>query len=62
MDFDDLVPKKSSAITIGQELYDLSVEELGERLILLQAEIERVQEEIVNKKSTKSAANSVFKL
>lgn len=55
-------PKSTSAITIGQTLDDLSVEELIERTRLLKAEIARVEAEIINKKSTKSDAEMVFRI
>jgi len=53
-------PKSAPAITIGQTLDDLSIEELIKRTHLLKAEIARVEAEIINKKSTKSDAESVF--
>ena len=62
MDFDEDRPKTGQAVTVGQVLDDYSVDELKERLDLLRAEILRVEAEIVNKKSTKSEAESVFKI
>lgn len=62
MDFNDDEPKTVPAMTVGQVLDDFSVDELAERLKVLKAEILRVEAEIVNKKSTKSQAESVFKI
>lgn len=62
MDFDEDRSKTGQAVTVGQVLDDYSVDELKERLDLLRAEILRVEAEIVNKKSTKSEAESVFKI
>jgi len=62
MTFDDPTREKPSGVSIGEELYDLSVAELTQRLDLLRAEIVRVEAEIVNKKSTKDSANAVFKI
>ena len=54
--------KQRSSITLADDLSPLSVEELSLRVQLLQAEIVRVEAEILNKKSTKSAAEDVFSL
>ena len=62
MDFDEVSKKPSDAVVVGQVLDDLSVEDLTKRLVLLKAEIDRVEVEIVNKKSTKSDAESVFSI
>ncbi len=62
MDLDDLGPQKSTGICIGDDLSRLSVDELEERVLQLQQEIARVGEEISAKKSTKAAAESVFKI
>ncbi len=62
MNFDDDETKQRAAITLADDLSPLSVEELTKRIELLQQEISRVETEILNKKSTKSAAENVFKL
>ncbi len=62
MHFDDDSPKTTTPVTIGEDLYDFSIEELTERISLLGQEILRVEAEIVNKKSTKTDADSVFNL
>ena len=58
---DDDKPKKKIVHEIGQDLYLLSVEELGERVALLTAEIDRLKERTVKKRASKDAAASFFK-
>jgi uncharacterized small protein (DUF1192 family) len=58
---DDDKPRKKITHEIGQDLYLLSVEELTERIALLNAEIERLQEAMAKKRSSKDAAASFFK-
>ena len=59
---DDDKPKKKVTHEIGQDLYLLSVEELGERIALLTAEIDRLEEAMAKKRASIDAANSLFKL
>jgi uncharacterized small protein (DUF1192 family) len=58
---DDDKPRKKITHEIGQDLYLLSVEDLTERIALLNAEIERLQEAMTKKRASKDAANSFFK-
>jgi uncharacterized small protein (DUF1192 family) len=58
---DDDKPRKKVSHEIGQELSLLSVEELGERIALLTAEIERLRAAEVKKRASKDAADSFFK-
>jgi uncharacterized small protein (DUF1192 family) len=58
---DDDKPKKKIAHEIGQDLSLLSVDELGERIALLTAEIERLRSAEVKKRASKNAADSFFK-
>jgi uncharacterized small protein (DUF1192 family) len=58
---DDDKPRKKITHEIGQDLYLLSVEELTERIALLNAEIERLQQAATKKRASKDAANSLFK-
>ena len=58
---DDDNPRKKVSHEIGQDLSLLSVEELGERIALLTAEIERLRAAEVKKRASKDAANSFFK-
>lgn len=46
---------------IGQDLSLLSISDLQERILALQAEIARLQTEIESKSETKSAAEALFR-
>ncbi|MGX9390357.1 DUF1192 domain-containing protein [Nitrobacteraceae bacterium UC4446_H13] len=58
---DDDKPLKKVSHEIGQDLSLLSVDELGERIALLKAEIERLDQAMVKKRASKDAANSFFR-
>ncbi len=58
---DDDRPKKAASHEIGQDLSMLSVEELTGRVVLLRAEIERVEQVIARKRASRDAAASIFK-
>jgi uncharacterized small protein (DUF1192 family) len=58
---DDDKPKKKVTHEIGQDLTLLSVEELAERIALMNAEIERLQAAMAKKRASKDAAASFFK-
>ena len=58
---DDDRPRKKITHEIGQDLSLLSVEELNERIALLNAEVARLQEAMTKKRASKDAANSFFK-
>jgi uncharacterized small protein (DUF1192 family) len=58
---DDDKPRKKVSHEIGQDLSLLSVDELGERIALLEAEIERLTQAMTKKRASKDAANSFFK-
>ena len=58
---DDDKPKKKISHEIGQDLSLLSVDELGARIALLTAEIERLRSAEVKKRASKNAADSFFK-
>jgi uncharacterized small protein (DUF1192 family) len=58
---DDDRPKKKISHEIGQELSLLSVEELTERIALMNSEIERLQAAMTKKRASRDAANSFFK-
>jgi uncharacterized small protein (DUF1192 family) len=60
MDEDDR-PRKKISHEIGQDVSLLSLEELTERIALLNAEIARLQEAATKKRASKDAANSFFK-
>ncbi len=59
---DDDKPKKTVIHQIGQDLSLLSVEELGERIALLTAEIARLQSTQTMKRATRDAADRLFKI
>ncbi|MBC7585358.1 DUF1192 domain-containing protein [Tardiphaga sp. vice352] len=58
---DDDKPKKKISHEIGQDLTLLSVEELAERIALLQSEIQRLQSSMQLKRATRDAADRFFK-
>ena len=58
---DDDKPKKKISHEIGQDLTLLSVEELAERIALLNSEIQRVQSSMQLKRATRDAADRFFK-
>jgi uncharacterized small protein (DUF1192 family) len=58
---DDDRPRKKVAHEIGQELASLSVEELSERISLLNAEILRLHGALEKKRASRSAADQFFK-
>jgi uncharacterized small protein (DUF1192 family) len=58
---DDDRPRKKVTHEIGQDLSLLSVEELNERIALLNSEIERLQTAATKKRASKTAADSFFK-
>jgi uncharacterized small protein (DUF1192 family) len=61
MDWDEPRPVAAKAITVGESLQTLSIAELEARIVALQREIERVQEEVRAKKAHEAAAAAVFK-
>ncbi|MCC8965206.1 DUF1192 domain-containing protein [Bradyrhizobium sp. Pear76] len=58
---DDDRPKKKISHEIGQDLYLLSVEDLTERIALLNAEVDRLKEAMSKKRASKDAADAFFK-
>jgi uncharacterized small protein (DUF1192 family) len=58
---DDDRPKKKLAHDIGQDLALLSVEELRERIALLNDEIARLEAAMAKKQASRSAADQFFK-
>lgn len=58
---EDAAARKTRAHEIGQDLALLSVEELQERVALLQAEIARLEQAIVGKRASLAAADTFFK-
>lgn len=58
---DEDAPKKKKAHEVGMNIDTMSVDELEERIGLLEGEIVRLREAIAARRKTKDAANSVFK-
>jgi uncharacterized small protein (DUF1192 family) len=58
---DEDAPKKKKAHEVGMNIDTMSVDELEERIGLLEAEIVRLRDAIASRRKTKDAANSVFK-
>jgi uncharacterized small protein (DUF1192 family) len=58
---EDERPKKKVAHEIGQDLTTLSVEELTDRISLLNDEVARLQTALEKKRATRSAADQFFK-
>ncbi|CUX56814.1 MULTISPECIES: DUF1192 domain-containing protein [Agrobacterium] len=59
--FDDDRPQKPLAHEIGSDLSLLSVDELSNRIELLQAEITRLEEEKNRKSAGRQAAENLFR-
>ncbi len=59
---EDDKPVRKVVHEIGQDLSSLSIDELTERMALLQAEIERLDLARRSKSASKQAAESFFKL
>ncbi|MEJ8574049.1 DUF1192 domain-containing protein [Microbaculum marinum] len=60
MFLDDDKPKRTPEHEIGMDLSVLSVNELKARIVLLKAEIERLEADIRSKASTRDAAEGLF--
>jgi uncharacterized small protein (DUF1192 family) len=58
---DDDKPKKPKLHEVGMVLDAMSVEELGDRIALLEAEITRLKAAIEVKRKSRDAAASAFK-
>lgn len=59
MDDDDAKPKKQ--IVVGEDLSQMSVSELTDRIAALKSEIARIEADIDAKQGALSAADAVFK-
>ena len=58
---DDDRPRKKTSHEIGQDLSQLSIEEIDARVALLQGEIERLAAARLKKESSRLAADAFFK-
>jgi uncharacterized small protein (DUF1192 family) len=62
MALSDEEPRKPAGPhVVGQDVSLLSVEELGQRIAMLKAEVERLEAESAQRGATKSAAEALFK-
>jgi uncharacterized small protein (DUF1192 family) len=61
MQTDDERPARKPTHEIGQDLSALSVEELGERIAMLRAEITRLEAAVDTKSATRNAAEQFFR-
>ena len=60
MDLEE-APRKKPNMVIGENLDDISVAELEQRIVVLDSEINRLRVEIAKKQATKAAAASLFR-
>ena len=58
---DERPSKPKTEHELGQDLSSISIDELGERIGVLKAEIARIEAEIDRKQAVKSAAADIFK-
>ncbi len=54
-------PRPTPKMVIGQNVEDISITELEQRIIALDSEIMRIRAEIVKKQAGKAAATAFFK-
>lgn len=59
---DDEAAKKPKTHEVGMMIDTMSVDELGERIALLETEIARLRSAIAARDATKRAADAVFKI
>jgi uncharacterized small protein (DUF1192 family) len=59
---DEKARPKPPAHEVGQDLSTLSIAELGERIDILEREIERLKEARARKEASMNAASAFFKL
>ncbi|WEK50436.1 MAG: DUF1192 domain-containing protein [Candidatus Kaistia colombiensis] len=59
--FDDAPVEKPAPHRIGEDLGRLSIDELTDRIALLEAEVLRLREAITAKAASRDAASSFFK-
>jgi uncharacterized small protein (DUF1192 family) len=61
VDFDEEPKKQESKVVVGEDLATLSIDELEERIGILNAEILRIKEAIDAKRASLGVADSFFK-
>jgi uncharacterized small protein (DUF1192 family) len=60
MNLEENLPKTTKPAAIGDDLYDFSVAELQQRIILFEQEVERIKQAHKQKSAGMSAANALF--
>ena len=60
--FDDEAEKQPRTHQVGMPIDTMSVDELNERIAMLEAEIERLRQAIAVRNNTRQAAESLFRL
>lgn len=60
--FDEEAVKKPKAHEVGMPIDTMSVGELEERILLLKAEIGRLEQAIAARQKTRAVADSLFKI
>jgi uncharacterized small protein (DUF1192 family) len=58
---DEDAPRKKQPHQVGEDLSALSLDELGERMAMLRAEIARIEAAIAAKQASAAAADTVFR-
>jgi uncharacterized small protein (DUF1192 family) len=58
---DEESPKKRTVHQVGEDLSKLSIQELGERVEILRAEIARIEQAAAAKRASADAAETFFK-
>jgi uncharacterized small protein (DUF1192 family) len=61
MDWDDVQPTPKKTVVVGEDLHLLSVADLEARIVLLKAEIARVDGTLTAKRAQAAAAAKLFK-
>ena len=58
---DDELPRSKVVHEIGQDLSLLSVDDLSQRIMVLKAEIVRIEEAVARKRASRASAAAFFK-
>jgi uncharacterized small protein (DUF1192 family) len=59
---DDQERKKPKGHEVGMPLDAMGVEELTDRIAMLRAEIERIEQALASRRQTRAAADSLFRM
>jgi uncharacterized small protein (DUF1192 family) len=61
MDWDDIRPQPAAELAVGAKLDALSIGELEARIVALQGEVARVEQELKARRARAAAAEALFK-